>query len=101
MRLAGMSKQQSSHLSCSQLLFRASVEAVMQHDYVMEHGQRQLIFLVKWHGLPLWDATWESEAQLVDTDSACASLLQKYKQVYVPVFGVDTHLDTFSSDDES
>jgi hypothetical protein len=78
-----------------------SVESIMQHDYVMQHGERQLIFLVKWHGLPLWDATWEGEAQLLESDPACASLLQRYKEVYVPVFGVDTHLDTFSSDDES
>jgi transposase InsO family protein len=76
------------------------VELIIQHDYVLQHGVRKLVFLVKWRGLPLWDASWECEADLLQLDPQCDALLRSYQQVYVPTPGVDTHLDTFSSDEE-
>jgi transposase InsO family protein len=81
-----------------------SVEAVIQHDSIGQRGAKRVVFLVKWKGLPLWDATWEQEADLLKLDKQCKALLQRYKLVYmpgtVPTPDVDTHLDTFSSDEE-
>jgi hypothetical protein len=78
------------------------VESILQHDYVMQRGSRERvgIFLVKWEGLPVWDASWHDEEEILAKDPSAADLLQRYIAVYRPVFGVDSHLDTFDSDAE-
>jgi hypothetical protein len=68
------------------------VERVLAHDAVHIRGENYYVFWVKWAGLPLWDASWELEPDLLQLDPGCAPLLAKYKQVYCPVWGVDTHL---------
>jgi RNase H-like domain found in reverse transcriptase/Reverse transcriptase (RNA-dependent DNA polymerase)/Integrase zinc binding domain/Retroviral aspartyl protease/Chromo (CHRromatin Organisation MOdifier) domain len=77
-----------------------SVQAIIQHDVQVNKGQHQPVYLVRWADAPLWDATWETEQEILALDPMSASLLCKYKSVYLPQLGLDTHLDTFDSDDE-
>lgn len=77
-----------------------SVHAIIQHDTRVNRGQHQPVYLVRWADAPLWDATWETEEDIVALDPMSVSLLSKYKSVYLPQLGMDTHLDTFDSDDE-
>ena len=75
------------------------VQYIMQHDYVRARGGGTLpIYLVKWHDIPSWDATWQSEEEILAVDPVAQQLIDKYVAVYRPVYGVDTHLDTFDSD---
>lgn len=74
------------------------VETVLQHDYTLRRRVKYPMYLVKWQGAPLWDATWELEADLLQMDPSCADLLRRYNRVYVPQPGVDWHLDLFDSD---
>jgi hypothetical protein len=82
------------------LVEKRTVQVVLSHDIIRRKGENFFVFWIKWEGLPLWDASWEEEADLLSIDPQCASLLEKYKQLYCPVWGFDAHLDTFSSDDE-
>jgi hypothetical protein len=78
-------------------------DAILQHDV---HYSRKLkgpfrVYLVKWAGLPLWDASWVDEPELLALDPTAGELLAKYVKVYCPVWGVDTHLaHALSSSDE-
>lgn len=77
------------------------VESFLQHDYTVKKGVKYPMYLVKWQELPLWDSTWELEADILQMDPTCVPLMQKYNAVYVPVPGVDMHLDLFESDDDA
>ena len=76
------------------------VESIIQHDYVRAREGTLPIYLVKWHGVPSWDAAWQSEEEILAADPTAADLIARYVAVHRPVYGVDTHLDTFDSDSE-
>jgi hypothetical protein len=77
------------------------VQSIMQHDYVRARGAGTLpIYLVKWQDIPSWDATWQSEEEILAVDPNAQQLIDRYVAVYRPVYGVDTHLDTFDSDSD-
>eukprot|EP00877_Chromochloris_zofingiensis_P009980 jgi/Chrzof1/5235/Cz15g18080.t1 len=78
------------------------VQSIIQHDYVMRHGVKYPIYLVKWHSAPLWDASWELESDILHIDPTSADLLRKYNDVYWQgaQAGIDLHLDTFYCDSD-
>jgi transposase InsO family protein len=76
------------------------VEEVFGHDTTSIKGENFYVFWVKWAGLPSWDASWELEPELLQLDPTCAPLLQQYKQVYCPTWGVDTHLLQYMPPDD-
>eukprot|EP00877_Chromochloris_zofingiensis_P007298 jgi/Chrzof1/2821/Cz12g00030.t1 len=53
------------------------VQSIIQHDYVMRHGVKYPIYLLKWHSAPLWDASWELESGILHIDPTSADLLWK------------------------
>ena len=77
------------------------VECIMQHDFVEGHQGRVAVYLVKWQGVPSWDATWEYEAEMLAVDPSAVDIIRKYQAVHLPDLCVDTHLDMFESDSES
>jgi hypothetical protein len=76
------------------------VEEVFGHDTTSIKGENFYVFWVKWAGLPSWDASWELEPELLQLDPTCAPLLEQYKQVYCPTWGVDTHLLQYMPPDD-
>ena len=76
------------------------VEQVLGHDTTSIKGENFYVFWVRWAGLPIWDASWELEPELLQLDPSCAPLLGKYKQVYCPTWGVDSHLMQWMPEDD-
>jgi transposase InsO family protein len=76
------------------------VEFVIGHDLLHTHDYSGVLYLVKWKDVPSWDATLESEADVLAVDPSAAELLREYRELRIPVLGVDTHLPPLPSDDE-